>query len=125
MPWGRKKNERLELHVLDPAPTGWALDAAEAALARSFPVFRGVKRAESWAGLIDATPDIVPVISPVDRLPGFVIASGFSGHGFGIGPAAGRLAADVVAGDTPLVDPANYGYERLVDGRRLEPAGLL
>ena len=50
-------------------------------------------------------PDAVPVISAVDSLPGFFLATGFSGHGFGIGPGAGRLAADLVAGDTPIVDP--------------------
>ena len=61
--------------------------------------------AESWAGMIDATPDAVPVISPVDSLPGLHIATGFSGHGFGIGPGAGRLAADLVSGAPPVVDP--------------------
>jgi glycine/D-amino acid oxidase-like deaminating enzyme len=110
-----------KVRVLDPAPTGWALDAAEAALAQCFPVFRRARRAESWAGLIDATPDTVPVISAVDRLPGFVIASGFSGHGFGIGPAAGRLAADLVTGDPPLVDPTPFRFSRFSDGTRPQP----
>jgi len=110
-----------KVRVLDPAPTGWALDAAEAALAQSFPAFRGVKRVESWAGLNDATPDTVPVISPADHLPGFFIASGFSGHGFGIGPAAGRLAADLVTGDPPLVDPTPFRFSRFSDGTRPRP----
>jgi glycine/D-amino acid oxidase-like deaminating enzyme len=68
--------------------------------------------AESWGGLIDVTPDAVPVISAVANMPGFFLATGFSGHGFGIGPGAGKLAADLVAGDTPAVDPAPYGFER-------------
>jgi len=62
--------------------------------------------------LIDVTPDGVPVISAVPSLPGFFIASGFSGHGFGIGPGAGDLVADLVVGDAPLVDPKPYRYER-------------
>jgi glycine/D-amino acid oxidase-like deaminating enzyme len=74
------------------------------------------QRGEAWGGTIDSTPDTIPVISAVGKLPGFFLATGFSGHGIG-------LAADAVTGDTPLVDPAGYG--RLVDGRRLEPAGLL
>ena len=70
-------------------------------------------------------PDAVPVISPVEALPGFFLATGFSGHGFGIGPAAGRLAADLVAGDAPIVDPTPFRYSRLVDGTKLaEPAGM-
>jgi glycine/D-amino acid oxidase-like deaminating enzyme len=68
---------------------------------------------DSWAGLIDVTPDAVPVISAVDALPGFHIASGFSGHGFGIGPAAGQLMADLVTGARPIVDPRPYRFERL------------
>jgi glycine/D-amino acid oxidase-like deaminating enzyme len=48
-----------------------------------------VKIVNTWAGLIDVTPDAVPVISPIDQIPGFYLATGFSGHGFGIGPGAG------------------------------------
>ena len=77
---------------------------------RSFPAFGGMKIAERWAGVVDATPDGVPVISEVPSLPGFYIASGFSGHGFGIGPGAGHLMADLVMGETPIVDPAPYRY---------------
>jgi glycine/D-amino acid oxidase-like deaminating enzyme len=53
------------------------------------------------------------VISPIETLPGFYLASGFSGHGFGIGPAAGRLIADMVAGDSPIVDPRPFRFGRL------------
>jgi glycine/D-amino acid oxidase-like deaminating enzyme len=47
------------------------------------------------------------------------LASGFSGHGFGIGPAVGRLMADIVAGDTPIVDPEPFRFERFSDGSPL------
>jgi glycine/D-amino acid oxidase-like deaminating enzyme len=77
--------------------------------------------AERWAGLIDVTPDAVPVISPVRALPGFFLASGFSGHGFGIGPAAGRLIADLVAGDRPIVDPTPFRLERLARASKRGP----
>lgn len=109
----------------DPAPDRALLDTALAALIAAHPALQGIGIAEAWGGTIDSTPDTLPVISAVNKLPGFFLATGFSGHGFGIGPAAGRLAADVVTGDPPLVDPAGYGYERLVDGRRLAPVGLL
>ncbi|MED5517796.1 MAG: FAD-binding oxidoreductase, partial [Pseudomonadota bacterium] len=61
---------------------------------------------------IDVTPDAVPVIGPAPDVPGFYVASGFSGHGFGIGPGAGRLVADLVAGDHPIVDPTPFRFER-------------
>jgi len=62
----------------------------------------------------------VPVISAVDSKPGFFIATGFSGHGFGIGPAAGRLMADLVLGRTPIVDPHAFRYTRFSDGSKID-----
>lgn len=110
--------------VRDPAPDMTLVEEALAALITSNPDLKGIEIAEAWGGTIDTTPDTIPVISAVDKLPGFFLATGFSGHGFGIGPGAGRLAADVVTGDAPLIDPAAYSYERLVDGRPLAPVGL-
>jgi glycine/D-amino acid oxidase-like deaminating enzyme len=106
------------IRVLDPAPVEADMDKAAAALKRAFPAFEGMTIAERWAGLIDVTPDVVPVISPVERLPGFFISTGFSGHGFGIGPGAGHLMADLVTGSAPLVDPSPFRYSRFVDGSR-------
>jgi glycine/D-amino acid oxidase-like deaminating enzyme len=78
------------------------------------------RHAEQWGGgLIDATPDAVPVISGAPTLPGFYLATGFSGHGFGLGPAAGRLMADLVVGDRPLVDPTPYAFARFKQVTRL------
>ena len=107
--------------VLDPAPEKSVLDAALANLKAAYPALSGVKVAERWAGMIEGTPDAVPVISPVEQLKGFYIATGFSGHGFGIAPAAGRLAADIIAGETPIVDPHPFRYARMIDGTRLAP----
>jgi len=101
------------VRVLDPAPVESILAEGQANLVRSFPAFEDMKIAARWAGLIDVTPDAVPVISPISSLPGFFLASGFSGHGFGIGPASGRLVADLVTGDRPIVDPAPFRIERL------------
>lgn len=101
-----------QMRVLDPTPSQALLEEARTSLSRSFPAFAGMKIAESWAGMIDVTPDAVPVISGVDALPGFFVATGFSGHGFGIGPGAGRLMADLVAGDPPIVDPAPFRFSR-------------
>ncbi len=102
--------------VLDPDPVPSVTNKALAAAAAAFPVFKRARVAQQWAGLIDVTPDAVPVISPVDTIPGLVIATGFSGHGFGIGPAAGRLAADLARGAPPIVDPAPFRYSRFTDG---------
>jgi glycine/D-amino acid oxidase-like deaminating enzyme len=101
-----------QVRVLDPMPAEKFLAQSREMLSAAFPAFKGMRVVESWGGLIDVTPDAVPVISHVPSLPGFFLATGFSGHGFGIGPGAGKLAADLVAGDTPAVDPAPYRYAR-------------
>jgi len=114
-----------QIRVLDPEPEAHLLDEAMKNLARDFPAFRGAAVAERWAGLIDATPDAVPVISAVDALPGLFVATGFSGHGFGIGPGAGRLMAELVRGDATVVDPTPFRLSRFSDGSRPRPiAGL-
>lgn len=80
----------------------------------AWPVFRNAVIRQSWGGMIDMTPDSLPVISPVAAVPGLTLATGFSGHGFGISPAAGQLAADLVTNAPPVVDSAPYRYERLL-----------
>jgi glycine/D-amino acid oxidase-like deaminating enzyme len=87
----------------------------------AFPALRAASIAQSWAGMIDVTPDALPVISPVEVVPGLHIATGFSGHGFGIGPGAGRLMADLVMGETPLVDPHDFRLSRFTDGSIIRP----
>jgi len=71
--------------------------------------------------MIDVTPDAVPVISGVDDYPGLFIATGFSGHGFGIGPAAGELASDLITNQQPLVDPTPFRFSRFSDGSEIDP----
>ncbi len=102
--------------ILDPEPNGGMIDHAKRSLIAAFPAFAGMQEVERWAGLIDVTPDAVPVISGVDGVPGFYMATGFSGHGFGIGPGAGRLMADIVTGSAPVVDPEPYRLSRFTDG---------
>jgi glycine/D-amino acid oxidase-like deaminating enzyme len=112
------------VRTLDPEPYGPILDQARKNLVAAFPAFRDMQVAESWGGVIDVTPDAVPVISGVDTLPGFFIATGFTGHGFGIGPGAGRLMAELVTGETPVVDPTPFRYRRFTDGSRPLPSPL-
>jgi glycine/D-amino acid oxidase-like deaminating enzyme len=106
--------------VLDPAPSRALSDKALAAAKHAFPVFQNAEIAQRWAGYIDVTPDAVPVISAAGGIPGFYLASGFSGHGFGIGPAAGRLMADLVTNRPPIVDPTSFRFDRFTDGSKIE-----
>lgn len=108
--------------VLDPPANMELIDRALMHFRADYPVLKDVRIEEAWGGLIDSTPDARPVISAVDALPGFFVAAGFSGHGFGMGPGGGRLAADLITGAAPVVDPRPFRYSRLVDGTKLRPA---
>ena len=111
--------------ILDPEPYHPILDTASRNLQQELPVIGRLKVVQRWAGLIDVTPDAVPVISPVETLPGMVIATGFSGHGFGIGPGAGRLAADLATGAAPVVDPIPFRLTRFAERPRPKPYGAV
>lgn len=83
-----------------------------------FPGFPDASIASSYAGCYDVTPDWNPVISRTD-LDGLVVAAGFSGHGFKIAPAVGRLVADIVvdgrSGD-PRIPETDFRLSRFADG---------
>ena len=110
-----------EVRILDPEPVHSVLDEAAASLRDYYPRFQSMEIVERWAGAIDATPDVVPVISPLPRIDGLHLASGFSGHGFGLGPGAGKLMAQMIVGEQPCVDPAPFRYGRFFDGSRPRP----
>ncbi|HDS1695715.1 MULTISPECIES: NAD(P)/FAD-dependent oxidoreductase [Pseudomonas] len=100
------------VRVQDPAANTALNNEALRNLRNAWPVFEQARIASAWAGTIDVTPDSNPVIGAVPSLPGLTLATGFSGHGFGTSPAAGQLAADLVAQRTPLIDPRPYRFER-------------
>jgi glycine/D-amino acid oxidase-like deaminating enzyme len=102
--------------VLDPAPNKTLNQQALSAMIELYPQFRDVQIVQQWGGYIDITPDVVPYISTVGTLPGLTVATGFSGHGFGIGPAAGRSAAELAIGGTPSVDLEPFRISRFSDG---------
>lgn len=113
--WRHDRRSPFEhVRTLDP-PANPALNSeAMRNLRAAWPAFQLAEMAASWAGVIDVTPDSNPVIGPVASMPGLTLATGFSGHGFGTSPAAGQLAADLVTGQAPIIDPSPYRLERLM-----------
>ena len=81
-----------------------------------FPQLQDARPIERWAGMIDVTPDEIPVLGPIEAMPGLFVATGFSGHGFGIGPAAGYLMAQLAVGERPLVDLQPFRFARFAEG---------
>jgi glycine/D-amino acid oxidase-like deaminating enzyme len=100
------------VRILDPRPDPAAVKQTYGRAVELLPAFAKTSIASAWAGFVDSTPDGVPGIGEVPELPGFILAAGFSGHGFGIGPGAGHLIADLVTGAKPIFDPAPYNPAR-------------
>ncbi|KTR07847.1 D-amino acid oxidase [Aureimonas ureilytica] len=103
------------VRILDPKPDRGQISETHKRALELLPGLRQTTITHSWAGYIDSTPDGVPAIGEIEAVPGFILAAGFSGHGFGIGPGAGHLVADLITGQTPLVDPRPYNPKRLND----------
>jgi glycine/D-amino acid oxidase-like deaminating enzyme len=119
-------NDRIfeQNRVLDPEPQAWLVQQVLDNVCAAFPQFAQVEIANSWGALVDCTPDAVPVISKVDQVEGLVLAAGCSGHGFGMGPGIGFLAAQLLRNDAPCVDPAPFRLSRLVDGSKIDIAAI-
>ena len=107
--------------MLHPEPEKRVLGQIQAALARCFPEIAPAAIVETWGGIIEASPDVLPVISQVDGHDGFLVASGFSGHGFGIGPGAGKLIADMVRGVADRNEVRSFCLQRFFDGSPIRP----
>ena len=79
------------MRVLNPKPNMQTIGRVQTSFASAFPALGRPKLRTVWAGMIDTMPDIVPVIDHAAAIPGLVIATGMSGHGFGIGPGIGSM----------------------------------
>ena len=107
--------------VLNPRPSTRALLRLREAVARRLPALDRLRFVETWAGMIDVTPDVVPVMDEVEARRGLFVATGFSGHGFGIGPGAGKAMANLVLGESPGHDLSRFRFSRFHDGTPLRP----
>ncbi len=126
--WGMqrrwKPDERSpfeRMRVVNPEPSLQVVRKIEKRLPQRFPALAGIKVAEAWAGMIDVTPDAVPVLDEVPSISGFFIATGLSGHGFGIGPAVGRIVADLVTGRSSGHDLTRFRFSRFSDRSPVVP----
>jgi sarcosine oxidase, subunit beta len=77
-----------------------------------FPCLSEAKIVRTWAGWIDACVDHVPVISHVEEVPGLILASAFSGHGFGISPTVGTLLSQMALGEETVLNVSDFRYDR-------------
>ncbi len=110
--------------VLNPAPNMQTLAMVQDSFAKAFPALGRPKLKAAWAGMIDSLPDVVPIVDHAPIL-GLTIATGMSGHGFGIGPGMGRVVADLVTGRPVGHDLGRFRLARFSDGSPIRPGPSL
>lgn len=117
-----------EQAVMEPSSSfgstlGFIRDAAQK-FVRVMPCLAGVRVIRQWAGVVDVSPDLAPVLGPVEELKGFFLDCGWV-YGFMGAPAAGMLLAHAVAtGKLPdVVTP--FQLRRLREGRPIVESSLV
>ncbi|MCE2475482.1 MAG: FAD-binding oxidoreductase [Alphaproteobacteria bacterium] len=110
-----------QMRVLNPPPSQEGQRRLMRRLPERAPWLHEAGIAETWAGMIDVTPDAVPYICEVPSLPGLFIGTGMSGHGFGIGPGVGRVLGDLVLDRPTGLDLTRFRFERFADGSPVVP----
>lgn len=119
--WSGSDTSPFEMmRILDPKPVASKIAKLARDFEAMFPKLGRVRIKASWAGMIDTMPDIVPVVdyAPIE---GLIIGTGMSGHGFGIGPAMGRMLADMAAGNEAGHDLSRFRLGRFTDGTVMVP----
>lgn len=76
------------------------------------PKLANAKIVRTWAGYEDLCADGIPVISPVEEVPGLILACAFTGHGFGISPVVGILLSQMALEKQTLLDMKEFRYDR-------------
>lgn len=105
-----------DCRVYDPTPNPRFIDAARRNLAELFPAIGRPEILQRWAGGIDIMPDAIPVLDCPGRPRGLAIATGFSGHGFAMGPIVGKLMAETFLDGKPSLTLEGFRYGRFFDG---------
>ena len=106
--------------ILNPIPSAATVARIKARLADRVPAFKDIELVQAWSGMIDALPDVVPVLDRADPVDGLYISTGFSGHGFGIGPGAGKIMANLIQNNPIEYDLNRFRLARFSDGSKLE-----
>jgi glycine/D-amino acid oxidase-like deaminating enzyme len=129
--WGTQRRWSMDAQspferqrILNPAPNMKTLARVQDAFAAAFPSLGRPQLKSAWAGMIDSLPDVVPIVDHAP-IPGLTIATGMSGHGFGIGPGMGRVIADLVMGRPTGHDLGRFRFARFSDGSPITPGPSL
>jgi sarcosine oxidase subunit beta len=110
---GPSEDWTADQHSVDnTAATIWQVQHVIERAVEVLPGLANLRLSRSWGGLIDRTPDVIPVLDRVPAYDGLVVGAGFSGHGFGIGPITGEILADLATTGTTRFDVSPFRLSR-------------
>ena len=85
---------------------------------RFFPALKDVNIIRAFAGLRPFTPDGIPVIGEVEKLPGFFVAAGHEGDGIALAPITGKLMAELLVQGKSSILWRHFHQIDFEDGQR-------
>lgn len=117
IPWSASKKHPFAHTVgVEPRPNSKKVHDSLRSLFKLYPHLEGTVQIErAWAGYIDVTPDRVPVLGEVPDVKGFLFATGFSGHGFALGPGVGVVMSELILDGKISVDVYGLRYSRFAE----------
>src|SRR6202166_861806 len=101
----------VEFARRDAPPTPVQIQQALPRAHALFPLGEAIDGAP-WKGARPCLPDMLPVIGKAGRHAGLWFDFGHQHHGLTLGPATGRLLAEMMTGETPFADPGPFAVER-------------
>jgi glycine/D-amino acid oxidase-like deaminating enzyme len=115
--WRKQFHESVGV---EPEPNEGVIDRCRYNFARLFPHLGNPDLVRTWGGVIDTTPDALPVMGEAPEVAGFVWATGFSGHGFGIGPGAAKALAQLIDEGASEFDLSAFRPTRFAEDYQIE-----
>lgn len=126
MPWSPARKHPFAHTVgVEPEPNQRTVTTTMRRFHKLFPSLESVGVQRIWAGRIDATADAVPVMGEVGRPKGFIFATGFSGHGFAMGPIVGKVISELILDGKPSLDLYPLRHSRFKEGDMDQPKAVL
>ena len=117
MPWSPTQKHPFAHTVgVEPEPNRRTVDTTMQRFHQLFPSLESVGVKSVWAGRIDATADGVPVLGEVESPKGFIFATGFSAHGFAMGPIVGRVISELILKGESSIDLHPLRHSRFKEG---------
>jgi D-amino-acid dehydrogenase len=118
MEQGIRLTTGVEFAPRDAPPTPVQFERLLPAARELFPLGESVETqafgGKTWLGARPCFADSRPVIGRAPKLPGLWLACGHAHWGLTLGPATGRLIAEMMTGATPFCDPKPYAAERFL-----------